>query len=89
MAGPPEGDKLRSLGAHLSSECASCHQPGAAKGIPVISGLEPESFIKALKDYRDGLRDNPVMASVARSLSDVEMRALAAYFQLAGRRGRR
>jgi cytochrome c553 len=81
QAGGSEGEKLRSLGAHLSSECATCHRPGGSKGIPVISGMEPEAFVKALRAYRDGLRANPVMTSVARSLTEHEMRALAVYFQ--------
>lgn len=103
QAGEPDEKKLHSLGAYLSAECASCHGSGGdrriagatapeshgAGGVPNISGLDPEAFIKALKEYRDGVRSNPVMASVARALTESEMAALAAYFHAAGPRTRR
>lgn len=60
-----------------------------ARGVPNILGINPEVFIGALKDYRDGVRANPVMASVARSLTEDEMAALAAYFHSAKPKGRR
>lgn len=63
-----------------------CHRAGGVGGIPALSGLDPERFVKALRDYRDGVRVNPAMASVARSLSEDEMRALAAYFAAATER---
>jgi cytochrome c553 len=78
-----EEERLLSLGEHLSGECSTCHKAGSSKGIPVITGQAPERFVAALMEYRDGRRANPVMASVARSLNEIEMRALAAYFQAA------
>lgn len=69
------------FGAYLASECASCHRPDAASdGIPPIEGMARERFIMALHAYREGERANQTMRSVARSLGEEEIRALAAYY---------
>lgn len=93
-----EGERLHRLCEYLASECAACHRDGGSRkaseikgvpvsrGIPPISGLDPGYFIGAMSDYRNGRRDNPIMASVARSLSEEQVRALAAYFQHTGRK---
>lgn len=74
-----EGDV--EYGAYLSSECVACHSAaGDDEGIPVITGLEPDAFILALHDYRDGHRDHQVMTTVTARLTDEEIAALAAYF---------
>jgi cytochrome c553 len=72
--------KLMSYGRHLSGECTTCHRmDGADSGIPSIVGWPAEDLVATLKLYRDGQRTNPVMVSVASSLSDEQMQALAAY----------
>jgi cytochrome c len=77
-AGDP---KKIAYGRHLSSECAACHRPdGAAAGIPSISGRDPDDFVRVLNLYRNGQRNNPAMVSVAQSLEDDQIKALAAYF---------
>jgi cytochrome c553 len=45
-----------------------------------LDALCYEQLIAALKAYRAGSRTNPVMQSVARSLDEAEIEALAAYF---------
>jgi cytochrome c len=73
--------RLRAYGAHLAQECTSCHRlDGTDHGIPPIVGWEPERFVATLKLYRQGQRGNLVMVSVARSLDDPQLDALAAYF---------
>ena len=37
--------------------------------------------VEALREYRDGERDHELMRTVARSLGQAEMEALAAYFE--------
>jgi cytochrome c len=49
-------------------------------GIPSIVGWPADQFIAAMTSYRDGTRTNPVMVSVANSLSDKQLDALAAFF---------
>jgi len=76
-----EGDL--EYGEYLSSECVACHSArGSDEGIPVITGIEPEAFVLALHDYRDGHRDHQVMTTVTARLTDEEIASLAAYFAL-------
>ena len=73
--------KLRAYGAHLARECTACHRlDGMDNGIPSIVGWNSERFVVTLKFYQQGLRENPTMISVARSLDEEQLQALAAYF---------
>ncbi len=73
--------KLKAYGQHLAQECTSCHRiDGIDNGIPSIVGWPAETFITTLRFYRDGSRTNPVMVSVAGSLNDRQIDALAAFF---------
>ena len=67
-------------GEYLASECVTCHGANADASIPALDTLRYEQLIAALKAYRAGSRTNPVMQSVARSLDDAAIEALAAYF---------
>jgi cytochrome c553 len=73
--------KLLAYGQHMARECTSCHRlDGINNGIPSIIGWPTDTFVNTLKFYREGARTNPVMVSVASSLSDEQMQALAAFF---------
>lgn len=73
--------RLRAYGRHLSSECSACHRLDSVdNGIPSITGLSVEEFVATLRFYKDGERQNPVMVSVARSLDEEQMKALAHYY---------
>ncbi|RTL72647.1 MAG: hypothetical protein EKK41_03675 [Hyphomicrobiales bacterium] len=68
-------------GRHLSRDCTSCHRiDGVENGIPGITGWSAERLAAALDGYRTGARRNPVMGSVARTLSADEVEALGAYY---------
>ncbi|MCK5089680.1 MAG: hypothetical protein KAQ88_06855 [Hyphomicrobiaceae bacterium] len=74
-------EELKAYGRHLAGECTSCHRPdGAPSAIPSILGKTQDEFIALLTAYRDGRKTNQVMISVAKSLDDEQMAALAAYF---------
>ena len=74
-----EGDPA--YGEYLASECSACHPPDVTDGvIPPLWLLPTGYFIDVLKAYRSGLRENPAMEAVARTLGDEEIEALAAYF---------
>ena len=78
MASEP---KLLAYGRHLSGECSACHRiDGVDNGIPSITGRDPEEFMTTLTFYRNGGRTNPAMVSVAQSLDDAQVKALAAYY---------
>lgn len=78
----PAGEAKRaSYGRHLAQECTGCHRiDGVDNGIPSIIGWEAERFVATLKFYQSGARTNPVMVSVAQSLDEEQLRALAAYY---------
>lgn len=72
------------LGRYLATECMTCH--GAAKAdstIPNIFALGETHFVEVIKAYRMKALPNPVMQSAAGRLSDEEIAALAAFFQIA------
>ena len=73
--------KARSYGRHLAQECTGCHRiDGTDNGIPSIVGWDADRFARTLEFYRTGERTNPVMVSVAKSLDEAQVRALAAYY---------
>lgn len=76
--------QLQAYGEHLAQECIACHRTdGKDQGIPGIVGWAPDIFATTMKAYRSEAfaeRRNPVMVSVARSLNDDEIAALAVYF---------
>jgi cytochrome c553 len=68
-------------GEYLSNQCTTCHQlSGKDNGIPPIVGWDAESFIAVLASYKRKERENKAMQTIAASLGDEEMAALAAYF---------
>jgi cytochrome c len=73
--------RLIAYGRHLASECSACHRiDGVDNGIPSITGWPVENFAQTIDFYRTGARPNQVMASVAKSLDDEQVKALATYY---------
>jgi len=64
--------------------CATCHGADgggdAASGFPRLAGLNAVYLQQQLQSYRDGTNKNPVMASMAASLSAEEIRDVASYY---------
>lgn len=66
--------------------CAACHGENGAKPImaeyPIIAGQYPDYLAAALRAYRDGRRNNAVMASQlqALQLTDSDIDRLAEHF---------
>ncbi len=48
--------------------------------MPRIGGQTEGYIFSALKAYRDGLRSHPTMQAQSRTLSEQDMRDIAAYF---------
>ncbi len=73
------------LGKQLNRQCALCHglhSQGILGGkYPRVAGLPDYYLIKALTDYRDGIREHAAMTVVGglRTMSDHDLRSLAAY----------
>ena len=73
--------RLKAYGEHLSRECTTCHRlDGTDSGIPSIIAWDSDQFVTTMKFYQQGLRDNLAMMSVAKSLDEEQLQALAAYF---------
>jgi cytochrome c553 len=63
--------------------CAACHgETGMAQipGAPNLAGQKLDYLRKALKDYRDGSRDVPLMRAAIGSVSDADLDQLARWY---------
>jgi len=69
-------------GKAKSAKCATCHgATGIAPGSnPNLAGQKEAYLAKAMKDYRDGRRKDPMMGMMMTGLSDGDIADLAAYF---------
>ena len=63
--------------------CASCHGADGvpvSADIPILAGQEYYYLYVQLKDYKAGLRANPIMSGMVQNLSKEDMKALAQHF---------
>ncbi|MFK8080321.1 MAG: cytochrome c [Granulosicoccus sp.] len=71
-------------GAEKAATCAACHgedgMSQAVPGYPILAGQYASYLEHALKSYRDGSRQNAIMAGFASQLSDEDIGDLAAWF---------
>jgi len=85
-APPDDNPDLSKKGAQAAAgrRCASCHMDNYAgtKGVARLAGQREEYLVKALHDYKAGLRVGggvAAMADVAYHMSDEEITAVAHY----------
>jgi cytochrome c553 len=65
--------------------CAACHGADGKASQPIYPHLAGQysTYIEhALREYRSGVRKNPIMGAQASALTDAEIRQLAAYFSV-------
>ncbi|GAB6067690.1 cytochrome c [Methylothermus subterraneus] len=77
-AADPEAGKAK------TAVCAGCHgQDGIATNpaYPNLAGQNAQYLIAAMKAYKDGSRNNPIMKSMVEALSDADLENVAAYYQ--------
>ena len=70
-------------GKQKSESCVGCHGMNGKSNNPLYPSLKGQQkmyLIKALKAYRDGGREDPMMSNFAKSLSDGDIEDLAAYY---------
>ena len=63
--------------------CAACHTADGSRGSPanpILQGQIPEYLVKQLQDFKSGKRDNAIMKGMASTLSDEDMRNVAAFY---------
>ncbi len=82
-AAPLTAEMLFTHGQQKARMCLSCHGPQGISRVasyPSLAGESETYLAEQLEAFRSGARDNPMMGSVARSLSDKDIAALAHYY---------
>ncbi|HEY5775277.1 MAG TPA: cytochrome c [Xanthomonadales bacterium] len=77
LAGDIEAGKAK------SAMCASCHGSNGISMSPLwpnLAGQKEQYLIKQIKAFRDGTRQDPMMAPMVAALSDADIENLAAYY---------
>ena len=70
-------------GQSKAAACGACHGPTGVSSNPLwpnLAGQKDQYLIKQLKAFRDGQRQDPLMAPMAAALSDQDIEDLAAYY---------
>jgi cytochrome c553 len=63
--------------------CAACHTNDGSRGSPanpILQGQHPDYIAKQLADFKTGKRNNPVMKGFASTLSEEDMKNVAAFY---------
>jgi cytochrome c553 len=63
--------------------CAACHTNDGSRGSPanpILQGQHPEYLVKQLTEFKAGQRDSAVMKGFASTLSDADMKNVAAFY---------
>jgi cytochrome c553 len=77
------GGPLDSAGAQKALVCSACHgfagnSPGNT--VPIIAGMAPNYFKKAIKDYAEGKRPSPEMEPYSKYVLQAGIDEIADYF---------
>jgi cytochrome c553 len=70
-------------GKTKAAACGACHgvDGNSASGqFPKLAGQNASYIVEQLSDFKSGKRANPIMAPMAKGLSDQDMQDVAAYF---------
>ncbi len=69
--------------AKVKEVCAACHGEdgvGTMPDYPKLAGQHRDYLAKALRDYKSGLRKNPIMAGMVGTLTQEDIDNVAAYY---------
>jgi cytochrome c553 len=70
-------------GKAKSTICAACHGADGNSSVPSfpkLAGQQRDYLYHALRDYKSGKRNNPLMAGQVEALTDADMHDLALYY---------
>jgi cytochrome c553 len=70
-------------GKAKAATCAGCHGPAGISSNPMWPNLASQKegyLVKQMKAFRDGARNDPLMAPMVKPLSDADIDNLAAYY---------
>lgn len=82
-AAEPLVDGDAQAGERKAAPCAACHGPQGNSNNPLwpkIAGQDAPYLYRQLRYFRDGERQNPIMAVQVADLSDRDLKDLAVYF---------
>lgn len=74
---------LDSPGASKALVCSACHGFGGnspGNTVPILAGMSPAYFKKAIKDYAEGKRPSPEMEPYSKYVLQAGLDEIAAYF---------
>ncbi len=77
VSGNPEAGKAK------AATCAGCHgEDGNSQDAanPRLAGQYEGYLVKVMKDYKKGIRKNPIMNGMVESLSEQEIKDIAAFY---------
>ena len=63
--------------------CGACHTADGSRGSPanpILAGQHPEYLFKQLQEFKSGKRNNAIMKGFASTLSDDDMKNVAAFY---------
>ncbi len=63
--------------------CGACHTADGLRGSPanpILQGQHPEYLVKQLREFKAGVRKNAIMQGMAATLSEDDMRNVAAFY---------
>ncbi len=69
--------------ATATAVCGACHTHDGSRGSPanpILAGQYPEYLVKQLIEFKSGKRENAIMKGLASTLSEEDMRNVAAYY---------
>ena len=81
-AAPAKPD-LAKGGQIATQVCAACHSVDGSRGSPaqpILQGQHAEYLVKQLQEFKAGKRDNPIMRGFASTLSEADMKNVAAFY---------
>jgi cytochrome c553 len=80
-AGPAQPDLAK--GQATAAVCGACHAFDGSRGSPanpIIQGQHAGYIVKQLQEFKVDKRQNPIMQGIAKSLSEDDMRNVAAFY---------
>lgn len=83
LSGPAYSSGNAEKGKTLTATCVACHGENGisiSPAFPNLAGQYEDYLVQALKAYRSGERQNPIMAPMVATLSDQDIEDLAAYY---------
>lgn len=83
LVAPAAAGPLDAPGAAKTLTCTACHGAhgnSTVDGVPILAGMTPAYFKKAIEDYAAGRRPSPEMEPYAKAVKALGLDEIAAYY---------